>query len=90
MLDEGCMAEAQAETIHQEREKVYAALQYAASFHCLVERWKDCEDLRPKPKEKWVFVEKKSENMKQRTEWCAGKQIDKKLGTMEKTTFGRP
>ena len=25
---------------------VYAALQYAASFHCLVE-WKDCEELKP-------------------------------------------
>ena len=26
-----------------------AALQYAASFHCcLVEEWKDCEELKPK------------------------------------------
>ena len=71
MLDEGHMAEAKAETAQQEREDVYAALQYAASFHCVVEQWKDCEDLRPKPKEKWVFVEKKSENNKHRTEWCA-------------------
>ena len=29
------------------------ALQYAAGFHCLVEQWKDCEELIPKPKEKW-------------------------------------
>ena len=71
MLDEGFMAEARAETMQQEREEVYAALQYAASFHCLVEQWKDCEELRPKPNEKWVFVEKKSENIKHRTEWCA-------------------
>ena len=35
----------------KERE-VHAALQYAASFHCLVEEWKDCEELKPKPKEK--------------------------------------
>ena len=42
------MAEARAETMKQERE-VYAALQYAAGFHCcLVEEWKDCEELKPK------------------------------------------
>ena len=35
-LDEGYMAEARAETMQQKREEVYAALQYAASFHCLV------------------------------------------------------
>ena len=51
-LDEGYMAEAKAETMQQEREEVYEALQYAASFDCLVEQWKDCEELRPKPKEK--------------------------------------
>ena len=27
----------------------------------MVEEWKDCEEHRPKPKENWVFVEKKSE-----------------------------
>ena len=37
-LDEGFLAEARAETLQQEREEVYAALQYAASFHCLVGR----------------------------------------------------
>ena len=52
MKDEGFVAEARAETMQQEREEVYAALQYAASFHCLVEPWKDCEEFRPKPKEK--------------------------------------
>ena len=46
MLDEGFMAEARAETMQQEREEVYAALQYVASFHCLVEQWKDCESSR--------------------------------------------
>ena len=71
MLDEGVMAEARAKTVQQEREEVYAALQYAASFHCLVEQWKDCEELKPKPKEKWIFVDKKSEETKHRTEWCA-------------------
>ena len=42
-----------------------------ASFHCLVEEWKDCEDLRPKPKEKRVFVNKNVEAKKQGTVWCA-------------------
>ena len=40
MLDAGFMAEARAETMKQEREEVFAALQYAASFHCLVEERK--------------------------------------------------
>ena len=65
------MAEARAETMKQERGEVYVALQYAASFHCLAEEWKDCEELKPKPKEKWIFVDKKSEETKHRTEWCA-------------------
>ena len=65
MLDEGFRAEARAKTVQQEREEVYAALQCAASFHCLVEEWKDCEELRPKKKEKWIFVDQKRE------EWCA-------------------
>ena len=52
MLVEGFMAEARAEAMQQEMEEVYAALQYAASFHCLVEPWQDCEELRPEPKEK--------------------------------------
>ena len=38
-------------------------MQYAASFHCLVEEWKDCEELKPKPKEKCGFsrIRKKDE-----------------------------
>ena len=56
MMDVGFMAEAGAETMKQERDEVYVALQYAASFHCLVEEWKDCEEL---------------EETKHRTEWCA-------------------
>ena len=71
MLDEGFMAEARAENMKQEREEVYVALQYAASFHCLVEEWKYCEELQSKPNEKWSFVDKRTEGMKHRTEWCA-------------------
>ena len=54
MLDEGIKAEARTETMQQEREELSAALQYAASFLCLVEQWKDCEELKPVPKEKWT------------------------------------
>ena len=50
---------------------MYAALQYAASFRCLVEQRKDCEELKPKPKEKWTFVDQKRDETKHRTEWCA-------------------
>ena len=50
---------------------MYAALQYAASFHCLVEEWKDCDELKPKPKEKWTFLDQKREQTKHRTVWCA-------------------
>ena len=57
MLDEGFMAESGAKTIQQEREEVHAALQHAASFHCLVEEWKECEELKPQPKGKWMFVD---------------------------------
>ena len=60
MLDEGFTAEARAKTMQQEREEVYPALQYAASFHCLVEEWQDCEELRPKPKEKWVSLKRRA------------------------------
>ena len=59
LLDKGFTAEARTETMQQEREKVYAALQCAASFHRLVEEWKDCEELKPEPKEKWTFVDQK-------------------------------
>ena len=57
MLDEGFMAEVRTDTVKQEREEVYVALQYAASFHCIVEQWKDCEELKRKPKEKWSFAD---------------------------------
>ena len=55
----------------QEREEVYAALQYAASFRCVVEEWKNCEELKPQRKEKWTFVGKKGEETRHGTEWSA-------------------
>ena len=69
-LDGRDVAQVRAITIQQERE-VYAALPYAASFHCLVEEWHDCEALKPKPKEKCILVDKELDAEKHRTEWCA-------------------
>ena len=71
MLDEGFLAEARGKAVQQERKDVYAALQSAASIHCFVEQWKGCEQLKPKSREKWIFVDKKSEETKHRREWCA-------------------
>ena len=51
MSDGGNLALIRASVVQQERE-VYAALQYAASFHCIVESLRDCEELKSKPKEK--------------------------------------
>ena len=75
MLDEGFMAQTRATTVQQEREEVYAALRYAASFHCLVEDWKDCEELKPQPKEKWTFVEKKRGNKASNGMVCSCQQV---------------
>ena len=69
MLDGGFMAQARANTVQQEREEVYAAPQYEASFHCLVEEWNDYEELKPKSKEKWILVNQKWEAKKHETEW---------------------
>ena len=66
MMDGGLQAHARASSVQQEREVFCAALQDAASFHCLVEEWKDCEELKPKPKEKWTFVNKKRKANKYR------------------------
>ena len=55
------MAQIRASTLQQKREDVNAALQYAPGFHCVVERWHDCEQLEPMPKEKWVHVDQKLE-----------------------------
>ena len=41
-----------------------------SQFHCLVEAWKDCEELKPQPKEKWTFVDKKREETRHRSECC--------------------
>ena len=40
LAKEGAMLNGGNNMVQQEREDVHAALQYAASFHCLVEEWK--------------------------------------------------
>ena len=53
-LDEGFVAESRARTVQQE------PLQYAASFHCLVKEWKDCEEFEPKPSRfSWILQERR-------------------------------
>ena len=60
--DEGFIAKVRAKTRQQEREEVYVAFQYAASFHCLVEEWKDCEELKLQPRENGIsWIRKKRE-----------------------------
>ena len=72
MLDEGLMAEVRAATMMQEREEVYVALQYAASFHCLVEGKKEAKAER----KVGVLSTREGVRMKPRTERCAGsKQV---------------
>ena len=64
VLDGGDMAQIRASTVHQERQDVYAAMQYAVSFPCLVEEWQECEELKPKPKEKLTLVDREVESKK--------------------------
>ena len=33
------------------------------SMHCLVEEWKVCDELKPKPKEKWIFVDQRKRSI---------------------------
>ena len=73
-LDEGDVPDSRASTLRQEREEVHAALQYAASFHCLVEEWKDCAKLKPNPKRSGLLWTK-GEAKTHRTEWCAAANI---------------
>ena len=50
--------QSRASTVQQSTEEVFAALWYAASFHCLVEEWHDCEELKPKTKENEALLTK--------------------------------
>ena len=58
MKGEGFMAQVRATKLQQEREEVYVASQCTASIHW-VEEWRDCEELKPQPRETWIFVVRK-------------------------------
>ena len=60
----------ESKTVKQEREEVCAALQQAAYFQS-VGKYKDCEELKPKPKEQCFFVYKRRDVTRHRTEWRA-------------------
>ena len=62
MIDGGALAQ-----VSIAQQDVYAAPQYAVS---LVKEWKDCQELEPKPKEQWIFANRKGKAKKHRTEWC--------------------
>ena len=48
---------------------------YAACFHCLVEEWHDCEELKPTPKEKWTFVTRSGSEHASHKVVCGRQQI---------------
>ena len=55
MLDEVFVAEARAETVQQERERRRVrSFAVRRQLPLLVEEWKDCAELKPKPEEKWI------------------------------------
>ena len=68
MLDEGFM-ETRAKTVQQER--IRSVCSFAVCGQFSLSRQRNWKDLKPRPKEKWIFVQKKSEESKHRTEWCA-------------------
>ena len=53
MLDGGEMPQIRASTVQQKKRGGFRAVR---SFHCLVEEWYDCEELKPKPKDKWTYL----------------------------------
>ena len=57
-LDGGVQGTITTATVEQERMEVYAALQHAATFHDQAVTRHDCEELKPKPKQQWPFVDK--------------------------------
>ena len=54
MMDRRYMAQKQARSSRKEMK-----CHYAASFHRFVEEWTYCEELEPRSREKWIFVNKK-------------------------------
>ena len=70
MMGGGEMAQSRGSTVRQRREEVFAGLQHAASFRCLVEEWRDCEEIKAKAKRE-VDISWTVEAKTHRMEWCA-------------------
>ena len=74
MVDGGLVAQVRANTVQQEQEEVCAVLQFAASFHSLVEEWTNgriVKSLSTSQQRSGPSRKKKGEARKHRTEWCA-------------------
>ena len=73
ILNGGLVAEVRAVALTQERER--KCMQPCNMQPASIAWWRNGKivknSLRPKPKEKWFFVDKRRESMKHRTEWCA-------------------
>ena len=73
MLDEGFMAEARGETFEQEREREKEREEEICA--ALVAEWKDCEELKRKPKVGWVFVEEEKGDSRARSGVHKGQKV---------------
>ena len=70
MFDGGEMAQIRASTVQQRG--VFRGTAVRSSLTLSGgDDWHDCEELKPNPKDKWIFVEHRVEAQKHRTEWCA-------------------
>ena len=59
LLDEGFMARQEQRQLSRSEKRCTQFCSVRPVFHCLVEEWKDCEELKPQPKERLAFVEKR-------------------------------
>ena len=77
VMDGGERAQIRANTVHQNRKEVCAALYKTTSFHFLVKELRDCEELMPQPKEKCTFKAKKNRGSKDASNGvvCGCKQL---------------
>ena len=68
MLDKGFMAEARAKTVQQAREREKKCMQLCNMRPAFSAGWRSSSRSQ---NIKWIFVDQKREETKQRTEWCA-------------------
>ena len=71
MLDEGFMAADKSKSGSAGARRGVRSLAVRSQFSLQSGGRKDCEELKPQPKEKWTCVDKKREGSRHRMEWCA-------------------